>query len=830
MTGDPRGGPRPAGYAVTNTGDAWAGAPGSVAVSGYVEGDVFAGLPGYRLTALPCDEPPAHRELRLAELLDARHRVVPFVGRDAERRWLREWLAASATAPDFAALLIHGPGGQGKTRLADRFAADARATDWEVLRAHRDPGPPAPGGPPARGGRGDGLLVIVDYADRWPAGELRRLFTDPRLRRDWPVRVLVLARTQGYWWPALRQWLDTIGVRTGESALAPLAVDPTTRERLFRAAAARFAELVPHARLAAVTTPDLSDPAYETALAVQLAALVAVDASRDGGPVPSTLVDLHGYLLDREIGHWQQLREGGATSSPPDQLARAVFTATLIGAVPYEVGREILAGAGIGAEPVVEELLADHGTCYPSREPAYVLAPLQPDRLGEAYLALAVPGHAWPAHLPRPWANRTARALLRAEGMSPATATLVRANALTVLTEVSTAWRHVATAVLLPALRAEPRLAIAAGGAVLARIVDLPDADVDLLAAIEPVLPDGRHVDFDIVACDITARLVAHRLPGCADDVERTQLHLGYGRRLANVGRREAALVELTRAVTAGEAALRAEASRATSALLARALHLRGHRLAALNRYPEALASVERAVELLAPLADAPGANGEAHRRALAETLGNLGTRLSNVGRDSEAVVVARRAVDLFEAGPRSVAAELGLAGALTNLAVIEAQLGLGREALKTVRRAEGIWRRLSDDEPSVYLPELALALNTVGLRHADLGQVGAAVDAAEASLSIYRDLVRVNAVAFELDLAAVLANLSGYLWQLGRRTEALGANSQAEEVFARWGGANPEAFSVHLRHVRENIARMNAQRGPADLRRWELGAHSFAS
>ncbi|WP_446210189.1 hypothetical protein [Micromonospora sp. IBSANI012] len=99
-----------------------------------------------------------------------------------------------------------------------------------------------------------------------------------------------------------------------------------------------------------------------------------------------------------------------------------------------------------------------------------------------------------------------------------------------------------------------------------------------------------------------------------------------------------------------------------------------------------------------------------------------------------------------------------------------------------------------------------------------------------EAALSIYRDLVGVNAVAFELDLAAVLANLSGYLWQLGRRAEALGANSQAEEVFARWGGANPEALSVHLRHVRENIARMNAQRGPADLRRWELGAHSFAS
>ncbi|MBM0276032.1 tetratricopeptide repeat protein [Micromonospora tarensis] len=249
-----------------------------------------------------------------------------------------------------------------------------------------------------------------------------------------------------------------------------------------------------------------------------------------------------------------------------------------------------------------------------------------------------------------------------------------------------------------------------------------------------------------------------------------------------------------------------------------------------MNRHRAALASAERAVELLTPLAEGPGDEVESFRWALAGALDNLALRLLHLESHEKAEVAGRRAVELFTGGRRSARAEQGLAGALTNLAVIEANLDRGAEALATVRRAERIWRRLSADEPSVYLPELALTLNTVGLRHAELGQLDAAVAAADEAVGIFRDLVRASAVAFEFDLAAVLANLSGYLWQLGRRTEAFQYNAEAEEVFDRWGGANPQAFSVHLRRLRENIAAMRAKQSPVDLRRWELGAQSFNS
>ncbi|RQW94070.1 ATP-binding protein [Micromonospora inaquosa] len=831
MNRDPSDVPASAGYVVTNTGGAWADAPGSVAISGYVDGDVILGLPHYRLTVLASEVPRPAETLRLAELLDARHRVVRFLGRDEEQRSLREWLTVTGARSDRAVQLIHAPGGQGKTRLADQFAETARTAGWEVLRAHREPGEPDRAA--TRGPRPTtvGLLVLVDYGDWWPASDLRALFTDPRLHRVGPVRVLVLARSVGYWWQALRHWLRaTVGMTVGEFELAPLAPDPDTRERLFHTAAARFATLVPHSRIDAVRVPDLADPAFGAALSLQLAALVAVAVSHDSTlRMPSTLVDMYGYLLDREVGHWQQLLAGHAVTSAAEQLDRAVLAAMLAGPVPYDVGRAILRCADVGEPGRVVEVLANHSTCYPPRQTGWVLEPLQPDRLGEAYLALAIPGHRWSSYAPRPWAPGVVRALLSGTGMAAPQAARVRAGALTVLVEVAAGWRHVADTVVLPALRDDPALATAAGGAVLAKIVDLPDVDVDLLARIEPFLPPRRHIDFDNVAREVVARLTADRLSRHPDPAERARLHIAYGRRLATAGDREAALEQADLAVAAGEAAVAADTSAETSTLLALALHLRAHRLAAMNHYHAALANAERAVELLTPLAGAADETGSI-QWALAEALDNLALRLSNVESHEKAEAAGRRAVELFSGGRRSARSERGLAGALTNLAVIEAHQGRGAQALATVRRAERIWRHLSDDEPSVYRPELALALNTVSLRHAELGQVSAAVAAAEESAGIFRDLVRANALAFELDLAAVLANLSGYLWQLGRRAEAFHYNTEAEEIFDRWGGANPQAYSLHLRHLRENIAAMRAKQSPVDLRRWELGAQSFNS
>ncbi|GAA1653363.1 hypothetical protein GCM10009733_058370 [Nonomuraea maheshkhaliensis] len=75
-----------------------------------------------------------------SRLLDARYEVVAFDGREAELADLTSWLEG----PQLAARWLHGPGGQGKTRLVSAFAHLVAERGWKVVTAaHR--AVPSPG-------------------------------------------------------------------------------------------------------------------------------------------------------------------------------------------------------------------------------------------------------------------------------------------------------------------------------------------------------------------------------------------------------------------------------------------------------------------------------------------------------------------------------------------------------------------------------------------------------------------------------------------------------------------------------------------------------------
>ena len=104
-------------------------------------------------------------------LLAAAAEAVEFTGRDEELAGLAAW---RNSGEGFAALLVAGEGGQGKTRLARQFAAQARQEGWaagfltthtsglapgdggDQLVIYRGAGPAGPGGDPA-GVAGRGL-------------------------------------------------------------------------------------------------------------------------------------------------------------------------------------------------------------------------------------------------------------------------------------------------------------------------------------------------------------------------------------------------------------------------------------------------------------------------------------------------------------------------------------------------------------------------------------------------------------------------------------------------------------------------------------------------
>ncbi|HWR47743.1 MAG TPA: hypothetical protein VN327_09085, partial [Pseudonocardiaceae bacterium] len=289
----------------------------------------------------------------------------------------------------------------------------------------------------------------------------------------------------------------------------------------------------------------LGGEAFGLVLTVHMAALVAVDAHARGQVPPADPVALSAYLLTRERDHWVSMfaNDQRVRTAPP-MMARAVFTATLTRPLPYPAGVAALARVGV---PGPEQVIDDHRLCYPPREAATVCEPLYPDRLGEDFLALSIPGHTQASYEPDPWADTAAACLLSpdGEGRLP----VWTSAAVTVLIETARRWPHIARGQLFPLLRERPQLAVAAGGVALARLTELSEVDLGVLEAIEALLPPGRHVDLDIAAAALTTHLTTHRLESTPDPADRARLYAVLGYRLAYAGQREEALAATVEAV-----------------------------------------------------------------------------------------------------------------------------------------------------------------------------------------------------------------------------------------------------------------------------------------
>lgn len=67
-----------------------------------------------------------------SHLLNARFETVPYTGRDADLDALHGWVGGGER---LSVMLLHAPGGQGKTRLAIEFAREAVASGWRAWQA-----------------------------------------------------------------------------------------------------------------------------------------------------------------------------------------------------------------------------------------------------------------------------------------------------------------------------------------------------------------------------------------------------------------------------------------------------------------------------------------------------------------------------------------------------------------------------------------------------------------------------------------------------------------------------------------------------------------------
>jgi tetratricopeptide (TPR) repeat protein len=324
--------------------------------------------------------------------LRATERRVPLIGREQEieraLRWMRE---PAGGERDHRVMIIHGPGGAGKTRLAAEILHRATDEGWVAgflsgnLRTYPDwptlVGPSTP------------TMIAVDYAEA-RYDDLRVLFEDPPIghRGDAPLRLILVIR-EGI--PAGQSWIERLAHERrlpdrgrellDESVLTVLSLERslqniTDRGDLWAAAYATYAtDTVP--------TPDyLEDEIFERPLFILLDAFRVFSQEGDSKETPTT-ASLMQAILGHEREYWRRSLSERDMKLDERGMNQVAVIATLVGGVDRHGFERALAA--------VDWLKSDHQLrlrvtdwwCLVYATEAGTIRGVEPDPVGEYLVA-----------------------------------------------------------------------------------------------------------------------------------------------------------------------------------------------------------------------------------------------------------------------------------------------------------------------------------------------------------------------------------------------------------------------------------------------------------
>ncbi|WP_399932422.1 tetratricopeptide repeat protein [Streptomyces kanamyceticus] len=773
------------------------------------------GVPVYLLanrTPPPVSDARFLRELP-SRMLNAHFQIVDFTGRQDELADLREWRDKESR---LAVRWLHGPGGQGKTRLADQLAAECTALGWKAVTALHGPGLVWPSPSMQEDLRltdAAGVLLIVDYADQWPRSHLTWLFSNALLYHMIPTRILLLARSADAWTP-LRATLANNQVDVSTTPLRSLPDGPAGRLEMFTAARNAFAARYDLQDVTRLAPPSpLEDQEMGLTLTVHMAALVAVDASAQGCLPPRTPEGLTLYLLDREHLHWARLYGDGTHEltpsrrtyrTPPASMERGVFTAALTGALPRAWAIRVLNSLQLA--PGAEQVAADHAHCYPPLTPGpsneaehlSALEPLYPDRLAEDFLALTLPGHHadYPA---RPWACATVQELLTRESDGFAAPWTPRTLSFLAAAASPGRWPHIADH-LNRILLDDPALAVAAGSATLISLADIPEIDPQVLQDIQLWFPSGPYPELVPGKAAIVRRTTCHLLAGTSDPAEQAALHTELAVSAGQAGWNEEALAVNEKAVRIRrQLALEQPAQ---LPYLSRSHSRQAIFLSHLGRLHDALTASEQAVRIQRRLEETH--TGEAGD--LAYALSEHSNVLAELGRLEEALAALEASVEIRSRHLETRDDRRSYAMALNNLSMVLGKLDRFHQSLEVSVAAFMIRKALYEENPADSLPGLADSANTLGTQMMRLRWFDKAVFLGEAAVHFYRQLVQVNQDRYEPDLAMALTNLGLILAEVERPDEALANAVESVKLNRSLASTDRTAYEPSLANALSNL------------------------
>ena len=559
-----------------------------------------------------------------------------------------------------------------------------------------------------------------------------------------PIRVLLLARSAGDWWDALRAETAELEMALAGAIvqeLAPLEETLAGRRQAFTEALGDYGKALtamnwPCAAVERITWPDLSDNRFGSALRLQMTALAALlgDGTIGNGPAEEV-------ILRHEARYWQRTARQYDLHLHSRTVRNVVAAAALCGAADLTEAVVLLAHVpGLQDQTEDARLRAARWLrdLYPvSMHPSgrvtrrgllpYWASP-EPDLLAEHLVASVV--DAVPGFLP---------------DLLEVTSDDQNHHALTVLSRAAATRTNLADS-LAGLLSRLPRLAPATVAVMtqseqpapllsaLTRLVQHADLPVELLAAISEAIPK------DTQALGRFAITIEHDLLAARERLakENPEAHLhdlaisltNMSMRLGQAGRKES-LEVAQRAVDLNEHLAR-ENPQAYLPNLAISLSNLAAGLGKAGRHEEALAMIQRAVATNERLAEE---SPEACMPALAGSLNNLATVLGEAGRGEEALAAAQRAVDCWEqlAEECPDAHLAGLAWSLSSLARSLDEAGRHQEAPRAAQRAVDLYERLADESPDAHLEDLAWSLDNLARRLGEAGRRDEAMAAARA-------------------------------------------------------------------------------------------------
>jgi tetratricopeptide (TPR) repeat protein len=725
-----------------------------------------------------------------ASLLVARNHVVGFRSRHDLMNRLEMW----AEGDKFSATLLHGPGGQGKTRVADELERRLTRRRWATVWLRNKE---SDEDLDILGSVSVPLLIIVDYAEISTKRVAAALRVCARISGDTPVRMLLLARSRGDWWGSLRAASGNAGELLSDAvieALPELEVDAMGRIEAYRAALTDLALALTYLpgeqdRDWKRITFDLRAQAEDvgpgvSALTLHMTALADLLDAASPGFTSSAGRSVEDRLIDHERKYWTRAAEenkGLATLS--EETLLDVLAGAMLAIPDDRAGADRL----LSAQPTLETKDARDSMrrlvaqLYPPPD-GRPWAALQPDRLLERFVA---------GRLTRdPFLVDPIVEVATSAQLERLLAVYSRAAGTTTLAETLTnlCVRH-DRRLAVPAIHMATRVETPAPLITALRIIGhAASTSLDSLVLMADNLPHSSHCLADW-AVELGQRIVAEirrtAAANSGDDLPPLARELD---RLSSRLARQGSFVE---AMTANDEACSLYRQLAETnpgahlAELAACLNNRSERLAEFGRLTEALKVAQEAAEICRRLATL---QPHGHMPEYARSLMYLGRRWQTLGNAREALSHTRRAVDIH----RQMAAYRpgdylpALATSLHNMSGQLAVLGLPDEALSVVREAVGIWQRLADEYPDAHLVDLASSLEYLADCQAALGQRGEAIKSGEVAVGIFERLADERLDAYLSDLARALHRLSIRRVDAGQDMAALTAAILSVSAYRR--------------------------------------------